>query len=68
MYNIITFFYNLKTIMVHKNKHAVSAFINKGITDQFEPSQKTISNLMAYSSAVYSKKTDSIGQFESLMN
>lgn len=65
---ISTLLYQIKKMVgLHKMKKADDMFIG-GLSDSYEPSNQSISNIMAFSSAYRYDKSEAIGNIEYLIN
>jgi len=63
-----TFYYYLKKMFHPEGNQSKSEFLNKAINESFEPSPATLKNIMAFSDAYRTKKTESMGNVEFIIN
>lgn len=54
--------------MVGNKNNAADDFIRQGLNEEFSPSEQTLKNIKAFSDAYCLKKSDSIGDIESVLN
>lgn len=65
---ISTIYYQLKKMMGINQVTKANSLIVRGLSESFEPSTKSIKNIMAFSDAYQYNKSESIGEIEYLIN
>ncbi len=65
---ISTIYYQLKKMMGINKIAKADSLLSNGLSESFEPSAKSIKNIMAFSDAYHYDKSDSIGKIEYLIN
>ena len=65
---IFTLYFHFKKMLGLPLEKKADQLIIDGLSDSFEPSEKTISNLLAYSNAYRFEKSDALGEIEYLIN
>jgi hypothetical protein len=68
MHKISTIFYRVKRVMGLMKHEEADMLIAKGLTDSFEPSQESMSNILSFSRAYKHEKSENIGDIEYLIN
>ena len=65
---ITTIVFQLKKMMGIKKRRKASSFLKEGLEESHEPSEQTISNILAFSKAYYHDKSDKFGEVEAVLN
>lgn len=65
---IITLFYQVKKMMGFVDVNKADKLLKAGLTNSFEPSEKCVNTILAFSKAYRCNKSDAIGQVEYLIN
>ena len=68
MPKITTIIFHVKKMMGMKKRRRASSFLKEGLEESHEPSEQTISNILAFSKAYYHRKSDKYGEMEAVLN
>ncbi len=65
---IFTFFYQFKKMLGKNERIKAERLLADGLSESFEPSEKTVKNIMAYADAYRHSKSQVIEEFEYIIN
>ena len=68
MPKITTIVFHFKKVMGMKKRRRASSFLKEGLEESHEPSDQTISNILAFSKAYYHSKSNKFGEMEAVLN